>query len=108
MKSEKGVVAKIADQRITTNQIATVADLETFKQEIIDAVGRLIESQGRPKEKVWLKSYQVLKLLGISPNKLQDIRDKGLLPFTKIGGVFYYEQAEIDKMLESHKQVSRQ
>lgn len=92
---------------MTTNQIATLGDLENFKQEIIGAVSRLLDNQDRPKGKVWLKSYQVLKLLGISPNKLQDIRDKGLLPFTKIGGVFYYDQEEIDRMLESHKQVNR-
>lgn len=92
---------------MTTNQIATLGDLENFKQEIIGAVSQLLDNQDKPKGKVWLKSYQVLKLLGISPNKLQDIRDNGLLPFTKIGGVFYYDQEEIDRMLESHKQVNR-
>jgi len=107
MKKEQSAAGFSAEQRLTTNQIVTVADLEILKHEIIGAVAQLLDNLGRPKEKVWLKSYQVLKLLGISPNKLQDIRDKGLMPFTKIGGVFYYDQEEINRMLESHKQVTR-
>lgn len=39
------------------------------------------------------------KLLQISPGILQHLRDTGQLPFTKLGGIVYYEHAAIEEML---------
>jgi len=37
---------------------------------------------------------------------LQNLRVNGTLPFTKIGGVIFYEYEEIKKMLEKHRHNS--
>ncbi|MBO6533302.1 MAG: DNA-binding protein, partial [Muricauda sp.] len=39
----------------------------------------------------------------ISPGTLQNLRINGTLPYTKIGGVLYYEYHEIMGVLEQNK-----
>ena len=51
--------------------------------------------------KPWLKSNDVQKLLRVSPGTLQNLRLKGILRFTRIGGSLYYKQEDIDKALEN-------
>jgi hypothetical protein len=46
-------------------------------------------------------------MLGISPGTLQNMRVNGTLPFTKMGGILFYDSAEIQKILESNKQKDR-
>ncbi|MFA9391837.1 MAG: helix-turn-helix domain-containing protein [Prolixibacteraceae bacterium] len=84
-------------------QILTTEDLMEFKAEFLDEIKKLFkELAGQPVKK-WLKSYEVRKILNISPGTLQNLRLNKTLPFTKIGGVIYYEYADIQKMLESNK-----
>uniref|UniRef100_UPI00404892CE helix-turn-helix domain-containing protein n=1 Tax=Roseivirga sp. TaxID=1964215 RepID=UPI00404892CE len=54
-----------------------------------------------------MKSYEVRKLLDISPGTLQNLRVNGTLPFTKIGGVIYYDYTDIQSMLQSNKFQNR-
>jgi isocitrate dehydrogenase kinase/phosphatase len=44
----------------------------------------------------------VRKLLGISPGTLQNLRINGTLPYTKIGGVLFYDYEEIKLMIEQN------
>jgi hypothetical protein len=53
--------------------------------------------------KRWLKSVEIRKLLNISPGTLQTLRNNGKLPFSKIGGLIYYDAHEIDQILVSQK-----
>jgi hypothetical protein len=51
--------------------------------------------------KRWLKSSEVRKILGISPGTLQTLRNNGKIPFSKMGGLTYYDAAEIDRILSA-------
>ena len=83
--------------------IVTTEDLQYFKKEILDEINRLFkEANGQPTKK-WLKSYEVRKVLNISPGTLQNLRVNGSLPYTKIGGVMYYDNGDIQEMLNSRK-----
>jgi len=85
-------------------QIVTTDDLMEFKVELLESFKKLLkENSGQPVKK-WLKSYEVRKILSISPGTLQNLRINGTLPFTKIGGVIYYDYADIQEMLQSRKQ----
>ncbi len=85
-------------------EIITTDDLITFKIELFDELKKLLkEHSGQPAKK-WLKSPDVRKLLNISPGTLQNLRINGTLPFTKIGGVIYYDYDDIQKMLLENKQ----
>jgi hypothetical protein len=84
-------------------EIITTSDLQLFKIELIDSIKQIIkENSGQPSKK-WLKSYEVRKVLNISAGTLQNLRLNGSLPFTKIGGVLYYDYADIQEMLKSNK-----
>ncbi len=89
------------------SEIITTDDLREFKLELFSELKRLLdERQGQPAKK-WLKSCEVRKMLGISPGTLQNMRINGTIPFTKMGGILFYDSAEILKILESGKQKDR-
>lgn len=82
--------------------VVTTEDLQLFRKDLIEDFKKLLgEKHGQPVRK-WLKSHEVRRILTISPGTLQNLRINGTLPFTKIGGVMYYNYEDIQKMLESH------
>ena len=84
-------------------QILTTDDLREFKVDLIDEIKKLLRQNGVQPVKQVLKSPDVRKLLHISPGTLQNMRINGSLPYTKIGGVIYYEYEDIQKMLSGNK-----
>ena len=54
--------------------------------------------------KKWLKSSEVRKLLGISTGTLQNLRINGLLSYSKVGGIMFYDYEEIQKLLQGNGQ----
>ena len=52
-----------------------------------------------PLSEQWLDNQEVIELLHVSKRKLQDMRDKGEIPFSKIGAKIYYKASDIEKML---------
>jgi hypothetical protein len=87
-------------------QIVTIEDLENFKTELISELKELLGTKTEPSEakltKVWLKSHQVQRLLGISPATLQNLRINGTIPFSKIGGVIFYPEDGIQDVLNGN------
>lgn len=85
----------------------TVEDLEHFKQSLLEEIKKIYlqKHPQPPPVKKWLKSHEVLRALAISPGTLQNLRVNGTLPYTKIGGVIYYEAEDIENMLKSSKRV---
>ena len=82
--------------------LITKEDLELFKQELIREISELVRPQNH-NLKQWLRSVEVRKLLHISPGTLQNFRVNGTLPFTKVGGIFYYKYDDIVKVLEKKR-----
>ena len=84
-------------------QLITIEDLDEFKNNLLQELRKMLkELSGQPGRK-WLKSFEVKKLLGISPGTLQNLRINGTLPFTKIGGVILYDYEDIQRMLTNNK-----
>ena len=91
---------------ISTNMAATIItteDLREFKMELLDDIKELLNNQSGHPTKKWLKSPEVRDLLGISPGTLQNLRINGTLPYTKVGGVLYYDYQEIVQVLEKNR-----
>ena len=84
-------------------EIVTTDDLREFKIELLREFKRLLKEHHGEPSKRWLKSYEVKELLGVSSGKLQQMRVNGSLPFTKIGGMIFYDYADIRKMLEENQ-----
>lgn len=83
--------------------IITTEDLKEFKKELLSDIQELLIKQQNGVTKKWLKSTEVMKMLKISPGTLQSFRVNGTLPFTKIGGIIYYEASDIQEVLTSNK-----
>lgn len=84
-------------------QIITLEDLHVFRKELVGEIQQLLKEHAGHPAKKWLKSYEVRKMLNISPGTLQNMRINGTLPYTKIGGVIYYDFADIQNMLAANK-----
>ena len=83
--------------------IITTEDLRVFKAELLDGIKQLLTDQSGQPVKKWLKSPEVRDLLGISPGTLQNLRINGTLPYTKVGGVLYYDYKDIMNVLEKNR-----
>lgn len=84
-------------------KIITPEDLQKFKHELLEEIEKLIKNMNGQPSKKWLKSSDVRKLLSISPGTLQNMHVNGTLPYTKIGGVVYYDYDDIKKMLAENR-----
>ncbi|SRR5258708_4462848 len=84
--------------------IVTIEDLENFKQTLLEEIRKIISQKQGPPTHKWLKSHEVRRLLTLSPGTLQNLRVNGTLPFTKIGGVIFYDYDDIQRMIEERKQ----
>lgn len=84
-------------------EFITKEDLEIFKQEIITEIRRYSPFNRKKDQEIkqWIKSYEVRKLLGISPGTLQNMRINGTIPFKKIGGLIFYRYEDVLQMMES-------
>ena len=87
-------------------EVLTKEDLNQFKTELFAEISQLLSATPQNKQK-WLKSKEVLELLTISPGTLQNLRINGTLTFTKIGGTIYYDQEDINKLLERNKKAAK-
>ena len=83
--------------------IITTEDLREFKMELLDDIKQLLNNQSGQVTKKWLKSPEVRELLGVSPGTLQNLRINGTLPYTKVGGILYYDYQEIMQVLEKNR-----
>ena len=85
------------------HQLVTLADLEKFKEQMFSEMRRLLAGRDTQHSKQWLKSREVRKLLDVSPGKLHAMRASRQLSYMRIGGVIYYDRADIDKMFEKFR-----
>ncbi len=83
-------------------EVITREDLNEFRNLLLKDLKEIIHSKPQ-QTKQWLKSNEVRKLLNISPGTLQNFRINGTLTYTKIGGILYYDNSDIDKLLNRNK-----
>lgn len=81
-------------------ELITLSDLENLKKEILSEIKKMLSGHRDEPEKKWLKSKEIQQLLGISPGTLQTLRNRAMIPFTRLGGVIYYNREEVKKVLD--------
>lgn len=81
----------------------TTDDLREFKIELLEDIKQMLHKQNGQSARKWLRSPDVRDLLGISPSTLQNLRINGTLPYTRVGGVLYYDYQEIMEVMENNK-----
>ena len=83
-------------------EVITREDLNEFRILLLSDLKELLKANPQ-QTKQWLKSKEVRKLLNISPGTLQTLRINKTLTYTKIGGILYYNNSDIDKLLTTNK-----
>ncbi|UII81105.1 helix-turn-helix domain-containing protein [Flagellimonas sp. CMM7] len=83
--------------------ILTQEDLEGFKESLLDEIKEILLKNDRITLDRWIKSNAVMNKLGISPGTLQNFRINETIPFSKLGGIIYYDEEEIHKILMDNK-----
>lgn len=88
--------------------VVTKEDLHELKEYISESVTSILKEHFsntvKEPDLVLLKSHQVQRMLGISPGTLQNMRVNGTLPFSKVGGVIFYDKQDILNIIEDNKQ----
>jgi len=71
--------------------------------EIKQELNRLNELLNAPKQPLkYYKTRDLKDVFGWSATTIQDYREKGILPYSKIEGRYYYEVAAMKKMFDSN------
>lgn len=83
-------------------EVITREDLNEFRTLLLADLKEILQTKTQI-TKQWLKSNEVRKLLNISPGTLQNLRVNGTITYTKVGGILYYSNSDLEKLLESNK-----
>jgi hypothetical protein len=85
-------------------EIVTMEDLEKFRLRLLADLAKMLE---KPKTvNPLMRSGDVRKLLNISPGTLQNLRVKGILPYTKLDGSYRYSLPDVEKALTGLRNVN--
>ena len=85
-----------ADDLITYQQLI---DLE---ERLYKSIKSLLEDQEKPKK--FIRTNELKKRLGgVSDSLVTKLRIKGLLPYTKLGGMYLYDWEKIEKNILSNQ-----
>jgi Helix-turn-helix domain len=93
-------------QNRSSSQIVTVGDLDEFHTKMLMSIKMLLEGHLNKPAKRWLKSHEVRRLLNISAGTLQTLRNNQKIPFSKMGGMIFYDASEIDQILASNQKLT--
>lgn len=83
------------------NELATKNDLLLLEERIKGEIQKISMPNGPSgtDEIKHLRTRDVRRLLGISQNKLQEMRLKGQIPFIQVGATFFYPEKELAETL---------
>jgi len=90
-------------RKIFASQLITVDDLHEFRKQLLDELLTALKTLAGITPKKWMKSHEVRRLLKISPGTLQTLKTDGILPFSKVGGLHFFDYEQIQQILESGK-----
>jgi hypothetical protein len=86
--------------------IPTVRNIQMLLEPIHERLSNIEASLKSQKEKGktqrFYRNEDLKELFGLSPNTIAKYRDKGILPFTKLGGVHLYEVSLIQAILRNN------
>lgn len=85
--------------------IVTTEDLSDFKEELLSEFKELLLRYEKVTIDKWIKSGKVMDKLKISPGTLQNFRINETIPYSKLGGIIYYDEEEINQILIKNKNL---
>ena len=86
-----------------SGEILTKEDLQSFRIQLLNDIKALLLINQSAKIE-WLRSSEIRKALKISAGTLQNLRVTGKLKPAKIGGILFYRNSDLEKLLDSGNQ----
>lgn len=74
-----------------------------LKRRLVSLAGKMAEFDRKtapPSPEKWLDAQQVCLALNISKRALQKYRDNGLIPYSRVGGKFFFREMDIERILQ--------
>ena len=87
-------------------EIVTREDLQHFRRQLLEDLKEILKPEPQI-QKEWLKGNEVRQLLKISTGTLQNLRLNGTLPYTKIGGIIFYNAKGIHALLNGNMNIQQ-
>lgn len=84
-------------ESINQTLVSITEDIKDIKAQL----NILLQNQANISVK-WIDSQDVMLMLHISKRKLQYLRNKKAIPFSRINNKFYYKASDIDDYLSRH------
>lgn len=88
-------------------RIPTIGNIRLLLEPIYHRLDNIEISLKNQLQKINPKKYyrnnDLKTIFGLSPNTIIKYRDIGILPFTRLGDVYLYEVAEIERILNNNK-----
>lgn len=66
------------------------------------SVAQMTKTHAQQLSEEWVNKDQVMAILKISSRTLETLKSKGILPYTKIQGIFYFRTADIENLLKEN------
>jgi hypothetical protein len=80
--------------------------MKTLNEEIIPVINLLEEIKSKfdkiKQPKKFYRNSDLKELFGLSDNTICTYRDKNILPFSRIGEIYYYPISDIDNLLSKN------
>ena len=74
------------------------ADLQELKRALV----KLVQFPPTSLKKEWIRSDQVIQILGISNRTFSRLTKSQALPFTKVGGILYIKTSDVEQLLNKN------
>ena len=52
----------------------------------------------------WLRTTEIAEYLGISLSQVHNLKNEGVLPYTKLAGTIFFNKEEIDSILKQNQE----
>lgn len=83
----------------------TIQELLAVKVEMLHEIRTLLStSVAAIPHRQWLKTWEVKEMLGVSLGTLRNMRKRGDIEYTKLGGLLFYNYQHIMQLIEKNKQ----
>lgn len=89
------------------DELISIKDLAAFGEELLAQIRKMLLENDERSAQQWVKATEAKKLLRLTDGRLSYLRDRGFIPFTKLGGIIYYNLQEIKELLRSDKYHDR-
>lgn len=77
-------------------------------KEVKNSIKDLNERYNQQLKEIWIDNNDLMRTLKISPRTLQNLRDEGEIPFTKLRGKIFYNLHDVNKiLLDNYKRKER-